>query len=630
MTFLVLTADDRHAGKVSDGRQTIGTAVAIVETGEIGLARGAPRGVDRGNDSVSRYGLGASLAQVPAAYLAPGVERKLGPGTSQPLFLLAPLAAVLLAALSAGATARFAGASGPAERLALVLCVLGSPLGAYATSEFSEPLQAAALGGAAAFAFGAARAEDPNSARRLAAGAGAAAGFAVLLKSSLAAVSPFLLLPLLAVPGRRVSLPASAGAGALLPLLTWLGFEIARFGRPFGGYAGEGFSHPLLDGAWRLLVGPNRGLLLFFPAAALAVVGLTRAIRVPGDPTRRLAAIGSLSASAALLVTASAWWAWHGVGGWGPRFLVPAIPLLAPWAVLVAERLSTGSRRLLLGASIALNVPPLLVHPSLVDTYVANCRRPALTPQLARQVPALAVDPDDAGRPSVPPDQVLSTLPAASPHILYPWYFAASAAGSAEAVAARLQQPPWYERHPELGPRLVPFPPELASIVAPPPRWNVLGRSLWSGVSDPASGSVYLGSLTEQILRAHETGHLDRALALAEKLVRLWPGEMSDALLLESFRLLGRTEIAETVFRSLPRDRAGAPPVLAVVALLARDLHDVALATRLGVAAAPYFPGTPLGRLARLPSSWPNTYAELTRPEPPSGKRPAPGKGSPP
>ena len=37
------------------------------------------------------------------------------------------------------------------------------------------------------------------------------------------------------------------------------------------------------------------------------------------------------------------------------------------------------------------------------------------------------------------------------------------------SVAARLQRPPWYERHPDLGPRLVPFPPELASIVAPPP-----------------------------------------------------------------------------------------------------------------------------------------------------------------
>jgi hypothetical protein len=614
VTFLVLTADDRHAGKVSDGRQTIGTAVAIVETGEIGLARGAPRGVDRGVDSVSRYGLGTSLAQVPAAFLAPGVERKLGPGTSQPLFLLAPLAAVLLAALSAGATARFAGASGPAEKLALVLCVFGSPLGAYATSEFSEPLQAAALGGAAAFAFGAARAEDAGAARRLAAAAGASAGFAVLLKSSLAAVSPLLLLPLLAVPGRRVSLPAFAGAGSLVPLLTWVGFEIVRFGRPFGGYAGEGFSHPFLDGAWRLLVGPNRGLLLFFPAAALAVVGLVRAIRVPGDAARRFAALGSLSAALAVLVTASGWWAWHGVGGWGPRLLVPAIPLLAPWAALVAERFSTGSRRLLLGASIALNVPPLLVHPTLVDTYVANCRRGVLTPELERQVPALAVAPDDAGRPSVPPDQILATVPSASPHLLYTWYFAASAAGSPEAVAVRLQRPPWYERHPELGPRLVPFPPELASIVAPPPRWNVLGRSLFTGISDPASGSVYLASLTEQVLRAQETGGLDRALALAEKLVRLWPVETSDALLLESLRLLGRTEIAETVFQTLPRDRAGSPPVLAVVALLARDLHDDALATRLGVAAAPYFPRTPLARNAGAPAAWPATYAALVRP----------------
>jgi hypothetical protein len=265
--------------------------------------------------------------------------------------------------------------------------------------------------------------------------------------------------------------------------------------------------------------------------------------------------------------------------------------------------------------SIALNVPPLLVHPSLVDTYVANCRRGALTPELARQVPALAIDPDDAGRPSVPPDQVLSVVPAASPHLLYPWYFAASAAGSPAAVAARLQRPPWYERHPELGPRLVPFPPELASIVAPPPRWNVLGRSLFNGISDPASGSVYLGSLTEQVIRAQETRRLDRALSLAEELVRLWPGETSDALLLESFRLLGRTELAESLFRSLPRNRAESPPVLAVVALLKRDLGDAPVAARIGVAMAPYFPGTPLARNAGAPGAWPATYAALVRPE---------------
>lgn len=614
-SVLLLTADDRHAGKVSDGRQTIGTAVALSETGEIGLARGAPRAVERAGDSVSRYGLGTSLAQLPAAFLAPAFERKFGPGASQPLFLLAPLAAVLLAGLSAGAAARLAGASASGQVLATILCVLGSPLGSYASSEFSEPLQAAALGGAAALSFGAARAADPRSARRFAAGAGAAAGFAVLVKSSLAAVSPLLLLPILAAPGRRAPLALSAGAGAGAPLLAWLGFEIARFGQPFGGYGAEGFSHPLLDGAWRLLVGPNRGLLLFFPAAALALVGLSRAVGRREDPAGRLAALGSLAASLVLLVTASTWWAWHGVGGWGPRLLVPAIPLLAPWGAIVAERLSTRPRRLFVAVSVALNLPPLLLHPTLVDTYVANCRRGPLTPGLEKQLPALAIEPDDTGRPSVPPDQALATVPAAAPHVLHPWYLAASASGSPEEVAARLQRPPWYGRHPGLGPRLVPFPPDLARIIAPPPRWSFLGRALLSGRSDPACGSVYLDSLADQVLRAQETGRLHRALALSEKLAELQPAAESSALLLESLRLLGRFETADALVDGLPPGQGASPAVLAVGALLERDRGRNAVAARIGAAAAPYFPGTPLARNAEAPAAWPATYAALVRRE---------------
>ncbi len=624
---LALTADDRNAGKVSDGRQTIGTAVAISETGSLGVAKGAPRAVEREGDAVSRYGIGASLAQLPAAFVAPLAEKRLGPGTSQPLFVLAPLAAVLLAAGAAGGIARLAGAPVAAQAVTVVLAALGSPLGAYATSDFSEALQAAAVGGTLALALASARAEKDGATARRAVAAGFAAGLALLVKSSLAAVSPFLLLPLLAPSVHRWRRIRAAALGATIPVTAWVAFEVVRFGHPFGGYPGEGFTHPLPDGLWRLLVGPNRGLLLFFPAAAFAVVGLARALQRRDEPAIRLAAAAGLTGSLVLLLTSAAWWAWHGVGGWGPRFLVPAVPLLAPWAGSVVGQFGTKARRLVIGASIALNLPPLLVHPSFVDTYVANCRRAALTPAFSRTVPALAVEPDDSGRPSVSPDQALATVPAASPHVLFPWYFAATTAGSPEAVAAKLQRPPWYDRHPELGPRLVPFPPGLASVVAPPPRWNVLGRSFLSGLSDPASGSAYLASLADQVLRAQETTRLDRAVVLAEKLADLWPGETSDALLLESFRLQGRTEMLEVVLRSLPGNRVATPSVLVVMALAARDRGDLSRAARFGSSAAQSFPGSVLLRRAGSPASWPRTYAELTRAEPDSGERSAAEKG---
>ncbi len=593
----------------------IGTAVAITETGGIGLAKGAPRTVDRGNDAVSRYGFGTTLAQLPAALLAPHVERLFGAGTSQPLFLLAPFVAVLLAAGAAGSAARLAGASPSGAGFAVLLAGLGSPLGAFATSDFSEPLQAAALGGTLALAFGAARLAAPAASTRLAAAAGFSAGFAVLLKSSLVAVSPLLLLPLAAASALRGRRLLAAALGSAVPLAAWLVLEIVRFGAPFSGYGGEGFTHPLLDGLWRLLVGPNRGLLLFFPAAAFAAAGLLRALRAGGDAPRRLAAAASLAATAVLLVTAATWWAWHGAGGWGPRLLVPAVPLLAPWAALVAADLANRPRRIVASLSIALNLPPLLVHPSLVDSYVANARRPALTLELEREVPAIAIEPNDAGLPSVPPDQVLATVPAASPHVLYAWYFAASLAGGPEAVAARLARPPWYDRRPDLGPRLVPFPPELAAILAPPPRWGFFGRSLLHGVTDPACGSVYLQSLAEQVLRAHETGRLERGLALADRLLSLRPGEEGDALFVESLRLLGRVDSAASFLSSLPRDRAATPSVLAVRALLARDRKEPGRASRFAEAAAPWFPGTPLATEPATPAAWPRTLAAFTRHE---------------
>ncbi|HMM35064.1 MAG TPA: hypothetical protein PKA62_10070, partial [Thermoanaerobaculia bacterium] len=296
----------------------------------------------------------------------------------------------------------------------------------------------------------------------------------------------------------------------------------------------------------------------------------------------------------------------------------PAVPLLAPWAALAAEDLGSGGRRAVAVLSVALNLPPLLVHPSLVDTYVANCRRAPLTPELEREVPPLAVGPDDAGRPSVSPENVLAKEPLASPFLLYPWYAAASAPRSAESRAERLARPPWYERRPDLGPRLVPFPPELADVVAPPLGWSFFGRALGRGTKDPASFAVYLASLSEQVGRAHETGRLERALDLARKLARLDPGEGSDALLLESLRLLRRTEALRAALAALPEERANGPWVLAVRALAARDAGDLSLAARLGEAAAPYFPGSALARDSARPASWPATFGALTRPLAPS------------
>lgn len=612
---LALTADDRHAGKFSDGRQVIRTAVALTETGSLGQARGAPRSVPRPEgDAVSRYGILPSLTQVPAALAAPAVEGALGPGASQPLFLLAPFLSVLAAAALAGRAAGLLGADARTQGAAVLLAGLGSPLGAYAATDFSEPLQAATL--ALTYVLALAAAASGGGGRRAAAAAGAAASLAVLAKTSLLAVAPLALLPLLAGPARdRLLRLVLAALGAAPGLVLWAALEVHRFGALAASYGGEGFSHPLLDGLWRLLVSPNKGLLLFFPAALLAFAAIARAPGgAPGhDRAGRLAALGALSPSVLLLALSAAWWCWHGVGGWGPRFLVPALPLLAPWAALAIARLAPRARIGVVAASVLLNAPPLLLHPAIPDVYFANCARATVPEAFARTIPPGYVERDAEGRATVTPENVLHELPSASPWVVTPWLLRAASADAA-ATAHALENPPWEGARPGLGPRLSPLPPEVARVLAPPFRLGFLGRGLAGQGDDPVAGTVYLDALADQALRALQLGRPERARALAEKLVTLSRGsDAARALLAESLRLLGRSPEAWALLETLPRERRSAPEVALVVALLARDRGDEPLARQAIRLAAPAFPGAPAASAPGRPlPAWPAGYAEMT------------------
>ena len=270
LVLLLVIGDDRHVGLVPDGRQMIRTAVAITETGEIGQARGRDFTLDRpGGDAVSRYGLAMSLLQVPAAWVAPHVESRWGPGRAQAIFLVIPWLAIGVASAAAGLIARRLGGNRGEVVAAVMLASVASPLGSYTFLEFSEPVQAAALSLGLYFALSAVR--DQSVRRGLAFAAGFAAGFAVLAKSSLVLAAPALLLPLvdphaLSASRRRLLWAAAGSAG---PLALWVAFDIMRFGQLFGGYPDDRFTHPWLDGVWRLLVGVNRGLLFFWPALLL-------------------------------------------------------------------------------------------------------------------------------------------------------------------------------------------------------------------------------------------------------------------------------------------------------------------------------------------------------------------------
>ena len=558
VAVLWATTDDRHAGVIADGRQMAWTAIALTESGTIGQTRYRDLTVPRPQgDAVSRYGIAMSLAQVPAALLAPVVERSLGPGSSQPLFIVSSFLFVMLTAVFAAAAARALGASARGERIALVLATIGSPLAAYAALDLSEPLQAACLAAAYLAAL-----------RRHGALAGLAVGLAVLTKSSLLVVAPLACLPLLAAPRderRRIILHALATFGACL--FTWLVLEVDRFGRPFASYGGEGFTHPFVDGLWRLLVGVNKGILWYFPAI-VAVAFALRSRRIWHE--RGLAVAGAILPFAALLALAAPWWAWDGAFGWGPRLIVPAIPLLAACAAVEIETWTLAPRAILLGASVLVNVPPLLAHPAAIAQEELAETWPEVSPDVAARVPPFARRRDgETWR--VVPHVVRSTVASASPLVEVPRSFVRQ------------------------------------------PAWHAWGRGFLPSDADRPYGRVYDRGLADQVMRAQHMRDLLTADRLARKLSALAPDGFSDALLMETYRLQHRDQDAVNYLTSLPVERRQHPAINVVLALWERDRGNEQGARAFLESVAHAFPDSPVQRAVKAPlPQWPADFATIT------------------
>jgi hypothetical protein len=610
LLVLALLGDDRHVGLVADGRQMIRTAVAIAETGEIGQARGRDFTFDRpGGDAISRFGMATSLLQVPAAWWAPAVEARFGPGSSQALFLIVPWLGVGVAAAAAGAIARRLG-GGNAEVVATVLLAsIASPFGAYATLEFSEPVQGAALTLALAAALAAAESTRRRHGLELA--AGFAAGMAVLAKSSLIVVAPFALLPLvdLAAMARTRRALTRAAVGAAGPLAVWVTFELVRFGQLFGGYPDDRFTHPWLDGAWRLLVGPNRGLLLFWPALLLFVwAGLAR----PGMRPTTAAARAWLAAATMLVLQiaiVAGYWGWHGMEGWGPRLILAAVPTLAAFAAV-----APGPRRrpLLAGATLVcllINLPPLIQHPTPVSTYLSNVAWPEVPAEESGRYPFYAMAESPAGKLTVVPFAMLDREPAANPWHLYLWFWLANALDG-QALVDRLAEPPWIEARPDLVPSPA-WSPDLARQVAPPRQLGFLGRSLTSTGGPYAT--VYLDALLDQVVRANQQDRIDRALELSQRRLRLAADGEAAAWRLESLRRAGRAVEAERTLRSLPVATRQEPGINVVLALFDREAGNEDRARALLRSVASRFPGAAIQAAVTAPlSAWPSTLDAMT------------------
>ena len=150
--------------------------------------------------------------------------------------------------------------------------------------------------------------------------------------------------------GRRAALRVLAAGGASLSAacLVWALYNRARYGDVLRfGYEGVGFHTPLEVGLRGLLASIGRGIVLYSPPTVLALAGYLalRKDRRWGGVKPVLALYAAAFGSYLLLY--AAWDSFEGGWCWGPRFLLPFVPVLhlaIPFLVLRARTWSVAGK----------------------------------------------------------------------------------------------------------------------------------------------------------------------------------------------------------------------------------------------------------------------------------------------
>jgi hypothetical protein len=349
--------------EVSDTAPSLQTAESIVTRGKLDVPQvpGTFPGAD--GRFYSKYGPGLALAFVPEVAAAHAIARI----AHQPepdlaaffvSFLNVPVA--LLVLWTFGRLLRRFSVREPIVTLLVLALGLGTLVWRYAVYDFSEEMQAALL-------LLAVEGVTRNTKRGSVAAGAALAALVVVKMVHVIFVPIFLVYDFAQSEGsvvRRARSTAALALPAMCGVLILMTLNAVRFGNPLvSGYGSEGHDFalnrlPLTIPA--LLVSFEKGLFVFCPVVLVGLLGWPEFAR-----TRRPEALlfGALIASN-LLINA-AFVGWRGGWCWGPRYLVPVLPLwLLPAALWIQKDRST--RRFTIAAaitcvSIAAQVPGVFV-----------------------------------------------------------------------------------------------------------------------------------------------------------------------------------------------------------------------------------------------------------------------------
>lgn len=390
-TLYLATVSGHYGG---DGFHSYLTAESLVLDGDLAIldrpfgieemSRGArltaPAGT--GGRHYSQYGLALPALEAPLYAIGRLIAR--GAPSIPPDYVTMGVVSTLNALLTAAivallfVAARRYGSRGRFSLLAPFAFGIGSFAWGNSRLGFAEPLLALSL--LAAFLLIEREREASAERGRSLLLAGAALGLAIQAK-----VYAVILVPIISVaawtavprgPARRRAflLFALPVAFALVALAV---ANSARFGNPLRtGYeigAGEGAGDRFDPGTRTpgrilgLLVSPGKGILLYAPVVALALLLFGRFGRArPRAGAWFIALLGTH------LLFYGSHTVWHGMSGWGPRYLLPITPfLLLPLADPAV--ISAASRRfawLLVAAGALIEIPVLLVNLSRhIETF---------------------------------------------------------------------------------------------------------------------------------------------------------------------------------------------------------------------------------------------------------------------
>ena len=209
---------------------------------------------------------------------------------------------------------------------------------------------------------------------------GAAIGAAVVVRDDSALlVAPWLAAGALVVSKRRQSTVVRLIAGGLPFAVAWTWYNDARFGAPWKvGYQNVlRLNHPFFSGLYGFVLSPGKGLILYCPLLLVAAAGTRRAWR--RDRVLVVVAAGLLIGR---LVFFSPYWGWYGGGGFGPRYLVPALPSLF---VGLMEVLPILGRVRVVWRALAVSVAGISIAVAFTGAAV-DSNRNSLAVSLGRQV----------------------------------------------------------------------------------------------------------------------------------------------------------------------------------------------------------------------------------------------------